>query len=323
MKNLLQNIYKPRHYFQDLMEIKKSGLQLGLYFALILGYKPLLDDWIHKDRLEEFRKACRKYGFHVREDVVFRNIAKKDIPHSVLGRERVTTTSAYGLPLSTKTDEEVHVFLAKDRSALKKAMWYPVIIKDRVLFSPRIDHLKYGYVLGYPDCCIRFFRTYNNWLDRSYLFEAYRNTKSAASFLCNPFLKDTGFTYIYHMPCAYDCAETIRRTGQLRKEILKREPLFVQKTDRYLKMPFLVFYERKFYTFEGNFNAQGFLSYRKAHFVSPDRSKDAYGRDLDEANGLKLEGRTIHLYRKKKFFKSFSVPLKSFAPEYPFLMQFQ
>lgn len=323
MNNPLLEQYKPKSFCADLMEIKGNGLQLGLYMSLILGFKPLLDDWIRKNKIEAFKKACRGYGVHVRESVIFRNVHKSKVPDSVIDKDRLTTTSAYGLPLETDTDEEVHVFLSKDKNILKRAMWYPVIINNRVIFAPRADHLKYGYVLGYPDCCIRFFRKYNDWIRYSHLYETYRQTKTQPSFLCNPLLKDTIFSYIYHMPCRYDCQATIKLAGKLRHEILKKEPEYVRKMDGYLKKTFLVFYERKFYALDEAVFKNDVLHYKQAAFVSHDATRNEYGEDLDKASALKLHGRQLTLLRGRKVLKDIMIPLNTFAPEHPFLITFQ
>lgn len=321
MENPLHHTYTPKYFCRDLMEIKGNGLQLGIYMALILGLKPLLDDWIPVERLREFKKTCQQYGIHAREDVVFDNLPKEEIPLNVLGRECLTTTSAYGRPLDSGKVGEVHVFLSKDKRLLKKAMWYPVIVKDRVVFAPRIDHLKYGYVLGYPDCCIKFFRKFNDWLKFSHLYEIYKNTHGAPAFPCNPFLKDTIFSYIYHMPCSYRCPRTMGIVQKLRRGIARREPGYLKITDAYLKKPLLVLYERKFYIFDGALK-DNLLSYKDVHFLGRDVTKDVYGLEFKKADALKLVGRTIALYRRNKVFKRLHIPMAGFAPEFPFLVQF-
>lgn len=321
MDNFLLKIYKPEHFCREFVEIKKSPEQLGMYMALVLGLKPLMDDWIPRDKLTEFKAACRKYKIYVREDAIYKYINKDDVPLNVLGRECLTTTSAYGFSLESNINGYVHLFLSKEKKLLKKGMWYPAIVKDRVIFQPRIDSLKYGYALGYPGCCIRFFRKFNNWEKYSYLYEAYKNTKTKPLFFCNPFLKHTAFSYLYHMPCSYDCQHTVKLVKKLRIEIKKREPDYVKLTDKYLKMPFLIFYERKFYCFKGGLK-NNFLRYKEAYFLSPERAKDTYGQDFMQADLLTLRGRSIILYCRKKVLKIINIPLVSFAPEYPFLIQF-
>jgi len=258
----------------------------------------------------------------LKEDVIFKNIDKYSLPENIVGRQHITTTSAYGYPPGSRIGDQVHVFIAKKPSDLKKGMWYPVIINDRVILQPRIDSLKYGYALGYPDCCVKFFRKYNNWDKFSYLYESFRNTKGSPSFLCNPFFKDTPFSYIYHMPCSYNCPATMELAARLRREISRREPDFTRLIDDRLKMPFVVFYERKFYCFKGRINGD-VLDYQDIYFPSPDPSKDTYGKYFCAADRLILKNHVLTLFRGDKVFIRLPVnPKRGPNPEYPFLIQF-
>lgn len=317
---MLFKTYIPKYFCREYVETKGSSVQLAMFMSVVLGLKPLMDDWIPTNKLKEFKKICKNLGLKIREDVIFLNTAKENIPDNILGKEYLTTTSAYGYPVDSRKDGQIHIFISKDKKLLRRGMWYPVIIKDRVIFQPRADILKYGYVLGYPDCCIKFFRKYNDWLRYSNLYEAYVNTKGVPSFLCNPFLKDTPFSYIYHMPCSYSCQETIKLAGKLRLEINKREPGYVKLADEYLQMPFLVFYEKKYYCFKGEIK-NNLLKYEKVYFSSPTQSNDMYGEFLKNADSFKLHGRSIILYRGKKIFKVTDIPLRNFASEYPFVIK--
>ena len=60
MNNILFTPYLPSSFCREFVEIKGDSSQLGMYMALALGFKPLLDDWIPKDKLSAFRKACRR-----------------------------------------------------------------------------------------------------------------------------------------------------------------------------------------------------------------------------------------------------------------------
>ena len=313
--------YIPKSFCREYVEAKSDSLQLAMFMAVVLGIKPLMDDWIPIKRLEDFKKVCKKYKLKIRENVIFNNVDKEDVPDTVLGKEHITTTSAYGYPLNSKKEDQIHLFISKDKNLLYKGIWYPVIIKNRLVFHPRIDNLKYGYVLGYPECCIRFYRKYNEWFKYSHLYEIYMNTKSRPSFLCNPFLKDTSFSYIYHMPCSYNCEETIKLVKKLREEIKKREPDYVDLTDGYLKMPFLVFYERKLYCFDGVLKNNE-IKYKRFYFPSIDKKKDTYGEYLRDADTVRLEGRTIIFLKGDMVLNKIESELNNFAPEYPFLIQF-
>ncbi len=314
--------YIPKSFCRDYVDIKGNSMQLGMFMATVLGIKPLMDEWIPTERIKDFRKICRNYGLHIRESVIFNNVAKGEVSDRVLGKQGITTTSAYGYPLNSGKTGSVHLFISKDKKLLAKGMWYPVIIKDRVINQPRIDGLKYGYVLGYPDCCIKFFRKYNNWIKHSYLYQAYVNTKGSPTFLCNPFLKNLSYSYIYHMPCSYSCSGTIKMVTRLRQEIKKREPKYVELTDRFLKMPFLVFYERKLYCFEGSLKGNE-IKYKSFYFPCPDNSKDEFSQYLKQADRLSLNGRKISFFKGRDLIRQVEVKLNTFAPEYPFLISFE
>ncbi len=318
---IFERCYKPKSFCREYADVKGDSIQLGMFMSTVLGIKPLMDDWIPVQKVSAFKAVCKSYGLKVREDVIFLNIPKNALPPDIVGKENLTSTSAYGFPLKSRTDGYVHIFISRNEKMLPQGMWYPVIIKGRVIFQPVADTLKYGSPLGYPSCCIRFFRKFNDWSKYSYLYEAYIRSKAQSSFLCNPFLKDTPFSYIYHMPCGYACAETIRLALKLRKEIKKREPAYAALTDQYLQLPFFVFYEKKIYCFEGTLKNHE-IKYRNFYFSSFDRSEDMYSVDFEKADTLRLEGRRILLLRRNKIYKKMNITLKKFAPEYPFLTQF-
>jgi len=311
----------PKSFCRDFIEAKGDAGQLVMYMSLLLGYKPLLDDWIPKSRIGEFKKVCKRHGIFLREDVLFVKIDKQKIGNEILGRENLTTTSAYGFPPGVDLEGTIHVFLSKNIELLNHGMWYPVIVKNRVIFQARADLLRYGYVLGYPECCIKFFRKYNDWDKYSHLYEIYKNS-NYYHFYCNPLLKDIVYSYIYHMPCSFACRQTVKLVGGLYKEIKKREPEFVATIDRYLKMPFLVFYEHKFYAFEGRLTDKNEISYSEVHFVSPNESNNIYQERLSRGNCLRLEGRSIIIYKNKKAIDNICVPFTNFACEYPYIIQF-
>lgn len=314
--------YRPKSFCREFVDVKGTAIQLGMIMSTVLGIKPLMDDWIPANKIDDYKAVCKSYGLKLREDVIFLTVAKNQLQSDIVGRECLTTTLAYALPIEKDIIGLIHVFISKSEKMLEKGMWYPVIIKDRVIFSPIADLLRYGYVLGYPDCCIRFFRTYNNWNRYSHLYEIYINTKSRPSFLCNPLMKDTSFSYIYHMPCSFSCAQTMSTVSRLRQEIKKREPGYVALTDRYLKMPFLVFYEKKYYCFEGALKGNE-IKYKNCHSLFSDPSLDIYDDDFKKADTLRLEGRRIILSRRNRAFRQINVVCDKFAPEHPFLIQFK
>ena len=313
--------FYPRNFCREFIEIKGNSVQLVMFMATVLGRKPLMDDWVEKGQLKAFTKMCKKYGLHLKVDCLFKIATKEAVKDKVVGGKTLTSTVYYGLPKGVSAKARVHVFISKDKRLLKRGMWYPLIIKDRVTWPPRADLLNYGFALGYPECCIKFFRKYNNWHYYSHLYQTYRTSKKY-SYLCNPLFKDDYYSYIYHMPCSFDCHETAKRAGELRQEIIKIEPEFIKIMDEKLKLPFLVFYEKKIYAFQGQLINSEELHYSKVYFANAEDEQNTYMKKLLKGNRLKLKGRRVCIYKDRDEVEVVEASSGGFAPEFPFLIKF-
>ena len=248
--------YVPESFCREFVDIAKSSKQLIQFMAVVLGVKKAYDDWIPMDRVDEVKKVCKKYGLHYKFDWIF--ALQRDVGGVISGGERLPTTKSMGFPFDEKfkggANAGAHVFFSRSKRDLEFAFrngWYPLIIKNRAVHKPFIDYLRFGYFLGYPDCCVDFFRRYNNHFRYNFLSEALKNTRARPHIYCNPLLKDNTFSYIYHMPCSYDCGRTIRYAGKIREKLMRLEPGLVAITDMLLAKPFLAIGEQYSYIFEG------------------------------------------------------------------------
>lgn len=73
-----------------------------------------------------------------------------------------------------------------------------VILSDEVI----------GKLLGYPDCCVKFF---NRWWDKEKLIDltwpAWQNSNKYSN-TCNVMLRYLGLRAIHHLPCSFSCIES-------------------------------------------------------------------------------------------------------------------
>jgi len=318
--------YLPKKFCKEFVQVRGHSGQLTIIMATVKGIKPCMDDWIDVDRYEEYCKICKDYGLFIKPDAIFSSVREDQIPLNVIGREYLTTTKAFGFPFDSSNNKgRVHVFISKLKERLENCFkngWYPLIIKNRIINKPLIDAFKFGYDLGYPECCINFFQKYNNWSKYSYLYEAFKNTsKNEYYYFCNPFTKDVTYSYIYHMPCAYNCKTTIELVKRVRSVIYEEEPEFVKKIDWHLKLPLLVFYERKFYAFEGEIKNNK-LYYKKVFFIGQMPENNLYETDLRKGDCVFLEDKDVVILKKEKLIKRIKWQKKDFAPEFPFIIQF-
>lgn len=294
--------YTPKNFCKEYVEIKKDSNQLIQFMAAVLGIKKSFDDWFSVKQVDKIEGLCKDYNLNYKFDWIF--VPREDVSRVISGGKRLPTTKMLGFPFEEKYKDienaSVHVFFSKSKENLKLAFrngWYPLIIKNRAIHKPYIDILRFGYFLGYPDCCIDFFRQYNNHYRYNYLFEALKNTKTEPIIYCNPLLKDNTFSYIYHMPCSYDCKTTFDYVSNLRKSLLKLEPELVQKTDEMLSKPFLVFGEQNAYLFEGHIENNSILYSDFVFTGKKTENINALSDIMRQGNKIKMGKNEIVFYK--------------------------
>lgn len=298
--------YKPESFCREYVNIKGDSHQLIQFMATVLGIKRAYDDWFPLRQIDKIEDMCRDYKLNYKFDWIFAPC--EDVSKVISGGERLPTTKMFGFPFKERYKEinngNIHVFFSKSKDNLDMAFkngWYPLVISNRAIHKPYIDLLRFGYFLGYPNCCIDFFRRYNNHYLHNHLFETLKNTKSKPNIYCNPLLKDHTYSYIFHMPCSYDCKQTIEYVSELRKELLKKEPELVEITDRMLSKPFLVFKEQKVYIFEGEAR-QNCITYKNFAFLGNTASNEenSFSSILAKGDKVAVERGKIAVYSEKK-----------------------
>lgn len=314
--------FTPRYFCREFVEMPGSSGSLSLIMAAVLGLKPLIDVWVVKDSLERYLELCRLYGLHARVDTMSVYLTDTDLKGEIIGRDRINTTRAMGIPFEAEVNGVVHLYLSKDRNLLRKGMWYPLIIKDRVILQPRADSLRFGHTLGYPECCISFFKSYNNWLRYHFLYEVYKSSRKTFHHFCNPLAKDTLYTYIYHMPCSFNCTATKKAIHTLRNEIKKREPGYVKLIDVHLRLPYLVFFERNIYAFNGRLNGST-VTYTEVYPVDLTCAQVDYSAVFREGDRIVVENDKVHVYRGLSLLHIIEGGFQNKVREVPFLISFQ
>jgi hypothetical protein len=310
--------YIPKNFCKDYVELNGSN-QLPMFMAVVQDIKPLMDDWIPFNKFKKFKKICEDYKLKVEPDWCFIKVNEKLI-NSAIDSDRLSTTKFYGTPYSNKTKKgNLHVFISKSEQQLKQAKkfgWYPLIVNQRSLHKPFIDHLRFGKVLGYPECCIRFFRDFNNHYTYNHPYETLKNTKKQPNFLCNNIFMDFTYSLIHHLPCSFSCNETTKIAKELLREIKKQEPLFAKKIKQYLKLPLLIFEEKNTYAFEGKIKNNKL--YYKDHLFLGRPEDNILKNTLNNSNKLEVTDNKINFFKNNNLVHSI---IKQ-KPENGFLLQF-
>jgi len=317
--------FVPKKFCREFVEARGHSCNVTALMAVVSGYKPCTDVWVRPSDLKSFLKAVRAYGLVVKQNIVFKMSSRHDLADDIVGKNRLTTTIAYGSRPGPQALGNHHLFVARSPEALNRAFalgWYPVIIGKRVIHSPLADAFRFGEALGYPDCCCEFFRSKNNWNRYNFLYEIFKNTpQGSAHYLCNPLGRNETFTYISHMPCAFNCQATVKQAVSFRRFLMKEEPAFIEKIDWHLRLPYLVFYERKIYAFDGKVIPGG-IAYKAVYFVGLNNDFNPYLKRLSKANELRIEGKNVILLKDGRKTDCIEYdPLKA-ALEIPFTVQF-
>ena len=310
------------------LEIRPEHGQPVCFAALLGGLKPVMDDWVSRDRFDQLVDVCRERGMTVAADVQFEALADQGRLDSVVGRETLTTTRAIGHALADRVaDASVHVFIGADRRIVERtqaAGWYPLIIDGRAMNKPWIDHLWFGQGLGYPECCLAAFARHNNWTLNNMPYQAYRSVRTSPSYLCNSLMRFTGLTWTAHLPCQYDCAETVASAGRAREVMRVHCPELADWIDRITSVPYLVLNEWEAFAFSGANVQPGALDYTGVTIAPSNRPNLGLfaalqrGRRLEIRDDLLVvldsQGEVVHVE---------VTATDGFAPRVPFLMDFR
>jgi hypothetical protein len=294
--------YTPERFALDYFALQGSN-QYPMFAAVVLDVKPSYDDWVDTRNYSRFVEMCSRYGLHVEPDVVFTTPPDK---RGVVGAICITTTYSAAQPFRFPLPPgRVHVFVARSEAQAREAKrygWYPVVINNRVVNKPFVDHLRFGNTLGFPDCCIEGFRKYNDWSRFCHPLESLRNTPrdphhAIGSHLCNNFLMDNTCSFIHHTPCSYRCAATIELASRIRDAISAVEPGFVSHATKILMMPLLVLGERNYVIFDGTL-AENTIHYRAALYVrNPARPEEvaSFADSLPDGNRSSIVDGTLRV----------------------------
>jgi hypothetical protein len=303
--------YIPKNFGREYVELRGS-YQYPMFVATALGLKASFDDWVDVSRYDKFVEMCRKYSLHVEADLIFDDISldKKKI----VGGSNITTTFVEGKRFREGETGRVHVFvsLSKEKTLeAKKFGWYNVVINNRSINKPFIDHLRFGKALGFPDCCVDFFRRFNDWNKYSHPLETLKNTpkiagKAKGSYYCNNFLMDSTFFFIHNLPCSYRCEKTIEYAKKLEAEFREIEPEFAEKAARLLKKPLLVFGERNFVLFDGEYSDEE-IRYKDCYYnPNPARVEESVGffGEIQTGDRVSLKEGKLDIYKGNQLLRS-------------------
>lgn len=209
------------------------GKDLISFICTWEGIKPATRLSLNMDKIEQFADICHKFNLNY-EESDFNVIPSNDKNIFSNIAERVNDDPKN--KLSNKLQK--YIYVSKIKKLCQEAKEY-----DKVN-----DNLKLGEVLGYPKCCIDFFKknyTSNNPdLIRAITENSNNRKKANFSFYINYAARYFGNSIISHFPCSWNCEASTNLAKQYLDCFKQYFPKDAEELVRILKMPVLYSDER-------------------------------------------------------------------------------
>jgi hypothetical protein len=312
---------RPRGELSPYYQLVSGAALFPQFTAVAAGLRPAMDCWVPARNLDEFTKFAQGLGLAVSYDCAFRQLSVESHDR-VVGVETLCTTFAEGVRVeNAQPGDCVHTFVADSEDTAERARacgWYPVVIKDRLFHKPVVDHLEFGRLLGYPDCCIDFFGKSNNWNKTNSYAEAYLKTPWRCDHRTNCFGKNLGFSLTFHIPCRFDCEKTIDQSDALLKFLWQHEPDYAAACLRLLRKPVLSLNEREIILLDGTFLTKDRVIYRDALdlFSTP---KDVV-QTIKSGNAVELRGQYVLVFHDSDLVDVLECRCDRYGPRIPLLI---
>jgi hypothetical protein len=189
---------------QDLLRLfQHKTIALEVLYVM-MGVKPAARIVIPQFMLEPVTGFCKRNGL-VYEVSDFKVVSQEDT-----GKGGFTNISKR-IPLNSLQRGELYVYISKSEEKARLAKLY------------ELDNVKFGEILGYPRCCIEFFK-------RNFELQSKRQNDyvlpAVKKFGISPFFNNYALRYfdvslINHFPCSLDCKES-EEIGRRNLRVIKR-----------------------------------------------------------------------------------------------------
>jgi hypothetical protein len=268
------------------MFAKLENRQLPMFYAVYLGIKPLMDTFLRYENYLILKDEAAKQGVLMGHNGVMITPPDEDFLRRKERFRNLGTTKMVAIPFDeNRTGDLVHAFISKSPEMIEEARqltWYNLFVGEHQLAQPPLDNYRYGATLGFPGCCVRFYAAHNGrFCEDNYCwewntpFEVYNNTKGDLSFLCNHIPMDFVYFLIHHYPCSYNCPVTMDLAGRVLQGITELDPGYAKKIEWHLKLPYLLFNEKKAFALDGIIEGNR-IKYKDWYFLGDQRDISLY-----------------------------------------------
>jgi len=271
--------------------------QLPMFIAVIKGLKPAMTGVINQDSYTKLKEFCKKFNLSlIISDYKLIN-PPEELLKELKQKQKLPTTRNICVPLSNPNNGNIYFYISreeKDAINAKKFHWENQIINGRIVSTSFVDHINFGYAMGYPDCCIKKF--INTLLMRLNPTErAFIETKGKFSFYTNNLPMDHYYFLTHHHPCSFRCKKTIKKSKELLKAIKEDDEILAKKIEYHLKLPFLVMEEKLSIAFQGKIKNEE-IYYKNCYLIGNPTDKLFFNK-FKWRNRIRITDEEIKIYK--------------------------
>jgi hypothetical protein len=184
------------------------------------------------------------------------------------------------------------LYISRDKTLAGKA-------KD---FELKQDHVALGNLLGYPDCCCRFFAQTsreNSLGTNDMTLHTFRKSKNQKFFWQNNnCIRGFDIALISHFPCSFSCQKSKKLADENLKLIERYDPDIVNYFSHALKGPIIYSEGIGVYSFKSFRFANGILEYQPEQIIAS--SNNTFFQLLKSRNRLRVLGENELLIGEKR-----------------------
>lgn len=215
-------IYEGEHLQETFTYLTKA---LEVLFVLE-GTKPIARITIHQNERESITAFCeRRHLMGLFSDFKIIQVPTED---------KGVANKGVKVALASKIKGDLFLYIGKDRQLVERAKQA----------EAENDHEQLGRLLGYPSCCIKFFKSeYEQEVikENDYIAPALRNTRqetdSAVSFYNNVILRYFDMGVLSHYPCSFLCEASKELAKRNLDVVMRYSPQLAEMMVMMLKCP--------------------------------------------------------------------------------------
>jgi hypothetical protein len=272
--------------------------QLPMFISVVKGLKPAMTGALSERVYPKFKEICDKNRLYIEHSNYKLVYPKEDLLERISKQQKLPTTRHICVPLDDPREGSVFFYLAQTQKPARDARrfhWENQIVGGRLVSTSFVDHRRFGYAVGYPKHCVDQF-IYTIAMKVNPTEFAYKNTKGDLSFYTNNLPMDHTYFLIHFHPTSFDDKIVINLAKSRLDAIREDDYELAKRIEYHLKLPILVFEEKRALVFDGKLDANR-LTYSSVYLLGNPGDEDVFNR-FKAGDEIIIKRERIHIYKE-------------------------